>query len=1212
MSDEVTYQYDVFVSYRWVEPDQSWVRQQLVPALEKAGLNVLLDVDDFVPGRDLILEMERAASSSTRAICVISPEYFEGKRMAQFENLMLQRSDPSGAESRLIPLILRPTNLPERLRGLIAVDWTNPANHRREWKKLLRVLNAKNINSPAPHNIVRRLATEQHLAKIAIPYPYRIYARTRLFELLDIARQQRIVWIAAPPGAGKTTLASSYLLVRPLKTLWYQLDASDGDIASFFHYLALALKTASPSYRNSLPSLTPEYLPGLLVFTRRFFEKVAQRLGTPAMIVLDNYQEVGSDASLHEVLREAAQSLPSGISFLVLSRSDPPASLARLQLHGDLKLLGWEELQLTLDEAQSIASLRSGKIAQGRVEELHKRTQGWVAGLRLLLDQESTGLDTQLKSGQAQQVLFDYFAAEVFERWSPSTQVALLRAALLPAMTLPQAERLTGDRNIGKVLADLHRRNYFVVLRMNDEPRYEYHSLFRDFLLIRAQQTFDEAEWRTLQIEAAELLVKSNQTEDAASLFYASQDWKGLRDLILRAAAGMIAAGRHQTLLQWLEWLPQAAFVHTPWLWYWRGLARLPFDPVEARGIFEQAYLGFQVEDDATGLYLTWAGVMDTFFFEWRDFTPVDRWVDEFEQLRRHHPEFPSRAVELRTYWSIGTLMHRQPQHPFLRIWSERGLALLDIGNRDLSILLGGYITNCFLWWGETAKARDVIDRLEPWTKSPDISPLVYILWSCAVGLYHSVRGELEACVLAVEGGLQLAQHTGLHAFDFLLRGQAARCSLIAGKLPEAEVWISLMVKTMRSDSHIDGMFYHHLLANVSAQRGDWQQSMEHARTALAMSMEAGTPFPEAHSRIDLARALIQQDDDNEWVEQLHSAHVTGQAMGSRVLEYLCLETKAIAAFKRAQEGEGLKHLTLALAVSRAMDGATWLLGGPRVSADLYNRALAAGIEVDHVQRLIRQRRLTPPDPATAAESWPWPIKVYTLGQFDVLCDDQPLRSSRKFQHMPLELLKCLCAFGGYSVNQDRITKVLWPEAKADAAEQALNTTLHRLRKLLQQERALRLEDRHISLERDFIWVDCLTFEHTAHHLVTADRLALQRSLSFYRGPFLEGETSSWALTFRERLRAHYLSMVERLGDMLEQENDWSAAAECYRGVIEVEPVAETFYRRLMSSYVQLGYRTEALAVYQRCRQSLLTSLGVEPTRETQDLYHTLADGGGI
>ena len=285
--------------------------------------------------------------------------------------------------------------------------------------------------------------------------------------------------------------------------------------------------------------------------------------------------------------------------------------------------------------------------------------------------------------------------------------------------------------------------------------------------------------------------------------------------------------------------------------------------------------------------------------------------------------------------------------------------------------------------------------------------------------------------------------------------------------------------------------FINILQSNAAAQHGDWQQSIEHARMGLAMSLEAGTPFPEAHCRIDLARALIAQGDDAEWAEQLHAADAIGQAMGSRVLEYLCIETAAIAAFKRGQEDEGLKQLAQALAISRAMDGATWLLEGPQISADLYNRALAAGIEVDHVQRLIRQRRLTPPDPATAAKSWPWPIKVYTLGRFDVLCDDQPLPFSRKSPHKPLELLKCLCAFGGHSVNQDRITEALWPDAEGDAAEQALSTALHRLRKLLKYEHAIRLEDRHISFDPNYIWVDCLAFNRAAHHPATTVRLTL-------------------------------------------------------------------------------------------------------------------------
>ena len=301
-----------------------------------------------------------------------------------------------------------------------------------------------------------------------------------------------------------------------------------------------------------------------------------------------------SDAPLHEVLREAAQSLPGGVSFLILSRSDPPASLARFQLHGDLAFLGWDELQLTLDEAQSIASLRSPGAAQNRIEELHRLTQGWVAGLRLLLDQdERTGFRAQLKSGKAQQVLFDYFATEVFEKWLPPIQAALLKTALLPVMTVPQAEQLVGERNIGRVLADLHRSNYFVVLRMDDEPRYEYHSLFQGI---------------SVEPCARILLTKLNGAHYSVKL---QSCWRSpmrprrgialLRFSALERTAkpnparsgGNDRCGRHQTLLQWLNWLPQAEFEHTPWLWYWRGLARLPFDPIEARSIFEQAYLGF-------------------------------------------------------------------------------------------------------------------------------------------------------------------------------------------------------------------------------------------------------------------------------------------------------------------------------------------------------------------------------------------------------------------------------------------------------------------------------------------------------------------------------------------------------------------------------------------------------------------------------------------
>jgi two-component SAPR family response regulator len=104
--------------------------------------------------------------------------------------------------------------------------------------------------------------------------------------------------------------------------------------------------------------------------------------------------------------------------------------------------------------------------------------------------------------------------------------------------------------------------------------------------------------------------------------------------------------------------------------------------------------------------------------------------------------------------------------------------------------------------------------------------------------------------------------------------------------------------------------------------------------------------------------------------------------------------------------------------------------------------ALRQGIEVNYVKELIRHRGLTPPDAET--EDWPWPVKIYALGRFSVVIDDEPLRSEGKAQKRPLDLLKAILAHGGRGVNQDDLANLLWPDL--DAARSALEVTLHRLR----------------------------------------------------------------------------------------------------------------------------------------------------------------------
>lgn len=104
----------------------------------------------------------------------------------------------------------------------------------------------------------RRSATVP-VAKLTSPTQPRVLARARLFRQIDRARRRGCAWIHGPAGAGKTTLISSYLEARRLPRLWYRLDEGDRDLASLFHYLALAFNGVAQGRRPPLPALAPDH-----------------------------------------------------------------------------------------------------------------------------------------------------------------------------------------------------------------------------------------------------------------------------------------------------------------------------------------------------------------------------------------------------------------------------------------------------------------------------------------------------------------------------------------------------------------------------------------------------------------------------------------------------------------------------------------------------------------------------------------------------------------------------------------------------------------------------------------------------------------------------------------------------------------------------------------------------------------------------------------
>src|SRR4029077_423484 len=122
-------------------------------------------------------------------------------------------------------------------------------------------------------------------------------------------------------------------------------------------------------------------------------------------------------------------------------------------------------------------------------------------------------------------------------------------------------------------------------------------------------------------------------------------------------------------------------------------------------------------------------------------------------------------------------------------------------------------------------------------------------------------------------------------------------------------------------------------------------------------------------------------------------------------------------------------------------------------------------------------------------------------------------------------LLKLLVALGGVNVDSQQLTAALWPAADGAAAKTSFDSTLFRLRKLLDVENALVLSAGKLSLARSLVWTDVWALEAAFDPAQpgsqgdgagrSAERIAA-RVLDAYPGPLLGADENPWIVKPRD------------------------------------------------------------------------------------------------
>jgi len=130
-------------------------------------------------------------------------------------------------------------------------------------------------------------------------------------------------------------------------------------------------------------------------------------------------------------------------------------------------------------------------------------------------------------------VLFQYFASELLAHMDPNVQQVLLSAAFVPRLTGPVAVELADVQSAGDILGSLFHKGYFITRHGAAEPGagpvYEFHPLFRSFLLAEGNQRLTLVQRRTIARRAERISRETAASKRPPPSCWTRQTGRGLR-----------------------------------------------------------------------------------------------------------------------------------------------------------------------------------------------------------------------------------------------------------------------------------------------------------------------------------------------------------------------------------------------------------------------------------------------------------------------------------------------------------------------------------------------------------------------------------------------------------------------------------------------------------------------------------------------------------
>ncbi|OAS16746.1 BTAD domain-containing putative transcriptional regulator [Paenibacillus oryzisoli] len=1027
--------------------------------------------------------------------------------------------------------------------------------------------------------------------KLYIPHTRNsLVPRPRLVRKLDEGLGAKLTLITASAGYGKTTVLSEWARQSDAQVAWVSLDKQDDAWIPFWSCVTASIGEKVPGFVQTVSLLLDNGPSASSVSLEPAISAMLNALNQQSgelVIVLDDYHLI-EHPDIQKSMIYLLEHLPSHIHLYIASRTELVIPTARLLAKGEMRRITVQDLRFHPNEGVIFfRDTTDLSLSKEQVAELFHQTEGWISGLQLaaLILKSSDNISESIRQFSGNQHhISDYLLEEVFRDLPEDMRSFMLRTSILSRMTDSLCQAVTGHSDGQVFLEKLEQLNLFTISLDEHRQWYRYHHLLSEFLQrqfartareLRLQAHVHAAQWHEshgFEEEAAEHFLEGCQYDDAVRVIE-----NNLLDF-LHKKAGKVSGWVLQLPDSFLSKRPMVEMFHLSLLIgirQWEAASR----KIEGAKIRYEAMRGSMDEAE-------WKQMMGNMYFLCASASYFRKDLDgisAYFELSEHvapggslfesmgdnrfygYDEFDDHMSYINDYHAAAAFLIKWIQH-----WGDRK------AHTSAAIFYASY-SSVLYEWNRLEEAEVLLDQvLKPSGQKYNPRSLLQIYVS-ASRIQQALGNPVRALELLEELKLRI-ESPDYERFLQKIEAEQACLAVRQGSMPYALEWLERCGMTSSDKVSLHGVGAYMALARVLAACG---------RTAEALSVSQS-----------LQRLFGQEDRLRDRIKMVILQSVTlyrnGQTQeGLRTLE-TALRLAEPEGFIRSFADEGDVMTDMLSAYSRSYEDG--LSGrGSSVLCDYSNRLIQVlKIPQDELDKGIR-------------------VEVRCFGRFHVRSGQADKDEIKWRTSKTKELMAYLVHHQGEPIDKYRIIDALWSDFDAKRAVAQLNTTVHYLRKQLEQiglkgivqyvKGSYRLEMNHFDCDYNAFRQLASAGIPIATEEVKAYETALAKA---YRTGYMEDSLFSWVEQARNHLESEYIGQLLQIYEYYVQEKEFPAAVAVLKRALACDPFNESLHTKLIRVYVLVGDRVSAKKQYDWLYSMLRAEFGLEVGNAAKQLLQIL------